>query len=344
MEFEVINFIKDNFLNPQKRIFLGYLFSGFVIALLWLIFFKKKSIIKALKFIFSKQIYFSKSSFVDYTLYILNNFVMIVFSPILLSQLFVATFIFEFLHYQNFIEPHASKFLNFSIPFLFTVCFFIFDDFSKFFVHMLMHKIPFLWSFHKVHHSAEVLTPMTVFRTHPVEGIIFILRNAISQGTIIGLFYFISSGELSLVTILGANVFSFMFHLVGSNLRHSHISISYGEKFEKFLISPAQHQIHHSIDKKHHDKNFGVTFAIWDYIFGSLVFSKDNQILTFGLLEKENFPKNNLIKIYLFPILESVILISKIIFQPIKKLIINLYKFNYLKLTKSNKVLQNEKN
>ena len=335
MDLEVINFIKDNFLNPQKRIFVGYLFSGFFIAFLWVIFFKKISITSAIKFIFSKDIYLSKSSLVDYTLYILNNFVMIVFSPILLSQLFIATLIFEFLHSQNLIEPLATNFLNFSIPFLFTICFFVLDDFSKFFVHMLMHKIPFLWSFHKVHHSAEVLTPMTVFRTHPFEGIIFILRNAITQGTIIGLFFFISSGELSLVTILGANIFSFIFHLLGSNLRHTHISISYGKKFEIFLISPAQHQIHHSIDKQHHNKNFGVTFALWDYIFGSLVFSKSNQNIKFGLLEKDNFPRNNLIKIYLFPIFESLMLISKTISKSLNKVIINLIKFYNFKLKKT---------
>ena len=48
MDLEVINFIKDNFLNPQKRIFIGYLFSGFFIAFLWVIFFKKISITNAI--------------------------------------------------------------------------------------------------------------------------------------------------------------------------------------------------------------------------------------------------------------------------------------------------------
>ena len=41
MDFEVLNFIPDNFINPQKRIFLGYLFSGFLIAFLWLYCFRK---------------------------------------------------------------------------------------------------------------------------------------------------------------------------------------------------------------------------------------------------------------------------------------------------------------
>ena len=76
---------------------------------------------------------------------------------------------------------------------------------------------------------------------------------------------------------------------MGSNLRHSHISISYGKIVEKILISPAQHQIHHSVEKKHHDKNFGVTFAIWDYFFNTLVYSQSNQKIKYGLSDEENF-------------------------------------------------------
>ena len=102
---------------------------------------------------------------------------------------------------------------------------------------------------------------MTVFRTHPIEGVIFVLRSTITQGIIIGLFYYITAGNLTLITIVGANLFSFTFHLLGSNLRHSHISISYWKWIERIFISPAQHQIHHSIKKEHHDKNFGVTFV-----------------------------------------------------------------------------------
>ena len=205
-----------------------------------------------------------------------------------------------------------------------------------------MHKIKFLWCFHKIHHSAEVLTPMTVFRTHPIEGVIFVLRNAISQGTVIGIFFFISSGELSLVTVLGANLFSFMFHLLGSNLRHSHISISYGKLVEKILISPAQHQIHHSVEKKHHDKNFGVTFAIWDYFFNTLVYSQSNQKIKYGLSDEENFSRNNIFKIYLFPIIECFTLILNSIFKSFKCIYGYLLNLKPHKLNKNNKVLQNE--
>ncbi len=324
----------SNFFDPKKRVFAGYLFSGFLIAIIWSVYTKKLSILNAIKFVFDKKVYISKSAITDYSLYIINLFIMIIFSPILLSQLTIATLIFELLHTQEALTPIDNVLIvSLIIPISFTFSYFVLDDFSKFLVHFFMHRIPFLWSFHKVHHSAEVLTPITVFRTHPFEGIVFVIRNAISQGAIIGIFYFVTNGNLSLVTVLGANLFSFTFHLLGSNLRHSHVSITYWKWLEYFLISPAQHQIHHSIDKNHHDKNFGVTFAFWDLFFGSLVFSKSNQDLTFGLLKNEKLTKYNVISIYFYPIKESFIIFKKSTQQLFEKLIYFL-QFIFLKIKK----------
>jgi sterol desaturase/sphingolipid hydroxylase (fatty acid hydroxylase superfamily) len=137
-----------------------------------------------------------------------------------------------------------------------------------------MHKWPILWSLHKVHHSATVLTPMTVFRTHPLEGIIFSLRSSVTQAISISSFIFLFGNTVSLYTVLGVNIFVFIFNVLGSNLRHSHVGIQYWKWVEYIFISPAQHQLHHSIAKEHHDKNFGAALAIWDWFFGSLHHSK----------------------------------------------------------------------
>ena len=104
---------------------------------------------------------------------------------------------------------------------------------------------------------------------------------------------------------------SFWFHLLGSNLRHSHIWINYWNWLEKILISPAQHQIHHSIKKEHHNKNFGVTFAIWDYVFGTLCTSKDNEVSKFGITENEHKFENNIFYLYLSPFIGIYEIISK---------------------------------
>ena len=112
---------------------------------------------------------------------------------------------------------------------------------------LLLFLVPFLWEFHKVHHSALVLTPMTVYRSHPVESFFYATRMAIAQGCAVGLCYFLFGPTLSMADILGANVFIFAFNVMGSNLRHSHVKWSWGKHIEKWFISPLQHQIHHII-------------------------------------------------------------------------------------------------
>jgi sterol desaturase/sphingolipid hydroxylase (fatty acid hydroxylase superfamily) len=187
------------------------------------------------------------------------------------------------------------------IPTFFTLCYFILDDFTKYITHALMHKVPVLWEIHKTHHSARTLTPLTIFRTHPIEGVIFVIRSAFTQGIVISTFYYVYGGNITFVTILGANLFSFWFHLFGSNLRHSHIKLNYWNWLEKILISPAQHQIHHSIKKEHHNKNFGVALALWDFLFGSLHLSKSNEYIEFGISNKKHKYENNIIYLYISP-------------------------------------------
>ena len=99
-----------------------------------------------------------------------------------------------------------------------------------------------------------------------------------------------------------------MFNTAGSNLRHSHIGIRYWPWLEYILISPAQHQLHHSIDISHHDKNFGAALAIWDYIFGSLHHSEEIEDLTLGI-ETDGKNLNNLSNLYFFPLIEIFVII-----------------------------------
>ena len=261
--------------NPQKRIFVGYLFSALAIALLWLCFVEKSSPKTAIKKIFDKRIWFSQSSVADLKIILINRVIMSAGAASVVSQLTISTFLYNLLHQQTLIQPLAFHATSAGmVAILFTAFFFVFDDFSRFFVHRLMHKIPFLWAFHQVHHSAETMTPFTIFRTHPIEGVIFILRTSIVQGVVISLFIFLFGNKVDLVTVFGASVGVVIFHSLGSNLRHSHIKIRYPKIIERIFISPGQHQIHHSTEKKHFDKNFGVAFAIWDLMFGSLAFSE----------------------------------------------------------------------
>ena len=300
------------FINPKKRIFIFYLLASGIIAFIWLFFKKKMSLKKSLKKIFNKKIFFSKSSKSDYKLFFLNQIIMFFISPILVTQLTIATVLFYYFHSISWVS--VGMFSNTSsiiIISLFTAIHFITDDFTKFFVHRCMHKWQFLWELHKVHHSATTLTPMTVFRTHHLEGIIFSFRGAATQAITISIFIFLFGNKVDLITVLGANIFSFVFNIFGSNLRHSHIDIKYWKWLEYIIISPAQHQVHHSIAKKHYDKNFGVAFAFWDWLFGSHHHSEDIDKLTLGVELNPDPKTHNLLTLYFKPIKEIILIFKK---------------------------------
>ena len=97
----------------------------------------------------------------------------------------------------------------------------------------------------------------------------------------------------------------FIFNVTGSNLRHSHVPIFYWKWLERILISPAQHQIHHSTLPRHFDKNFGAILAIWDWIGGSLHLSEPETKLEFGVSKKVEPNEQSLKTLYLQPFRES---------------------------------------
>ena len=303
--------IFEHFIDPRKRVFVGYLAVSILIALIWLVFFKRVNLKNSLKFIFNKNIWFSSSSKADFFVFLINRIISISISPVLITQLVIATAIFYWLHEISWLS--SGSFQNTPVQvviFLFTLFIFLLDDFSKYWVHRWMHKWPILWALHKVHHSAEVLTPMTVYRTHPLEGIVFTLRGTFTQGVSISTFIFFFGNNVDLFTVLGANVLLFLFNTAGSNLRHSHIGIRYWSWLEYILISPAQHQLHHSVAQMHHDKNFGAALAIWDYIFGSLHHSVEIEELKLGIETKEQ-DFNKLSTLYFFPLIEIKNILKK---------------------------------
>ena len=56
------------------------------------------------------------------------------------------------------------------------------------------------------------------------------------------------------------------------------------------LISPAQHQVHHSVDPRHHDRNYGEVLALWDWLFGTLYISRAGETIRFGLGDSAGQP------------------------------------------------------
>ncbi|WP_374077977.1 sterol desaturase family protein [Bdellovibrio bacteriovorus] len=275
--------------EPTSRLYHVNILSSLllVIVVLWIVGRQQKMPLKTLlrRWVLRKKYWWNHSTKQDYLIYFLNAlFKSFLFVPLFEGSFHISQAVIRFL-----VKFNGGDLLDIPVTNVwllgFTFAVFVWDDFLRFFHHWLMHKIPALWEFHKLHHSARVLTPVTLYRAHPVESILAILRNSVSLGVAIGVFIFLFGSSFSLWTLLGINGFGFIFNLVGANLRHSHIPLGFGP-FERFLISPIQHQVHHSKDVAHYDKNFGVSLAIWDGLFGSLIFSKDVQKLKFGLSER----------------------------------------------------------
>jgi sterol desaturase/sphingolipid hydroxylase (fatty acid hydroxylase superfamily) len=153
--------------------------------------------------------------------------------------------------------------------------------------HYLSHNVPFLWEFHKVHHTAEVLSPLTNFRVHPIDTIVFNNILAGVMGVAGGLAHFLLGRSASPLTIADSNVIVLAFFFLIGHLQHTHFWIAFTGPWGRIILSPAHHQIHHSTDPAHFNKNLGSFLAIWDWMFGTLCMpSKARQKLDFGVEPK----------------------------------------------------------
>ncbi len=167
-----------------------------------------------------------------------------------------------------------------------TVMMFLAYELGYWFNHWLSHKVPVLWEFHKVHHTAEVLTPVTNFRVHPVYGWIFANILAVSTAIASGFGNYLFGATTYQYAFTDTNLILVIFIHAYVHLQHSHMWIAFTGWLGRVFISPAHHQVHHSADPKHFNKNFGSCLALWDWMFGTLyVPQKEREPLTFGFAD-----------------------------------------------------------
>jgi sterol desaturase/sphingolipid hydroxylase (fatty acid hydroxylase superfamily) len=151
-----------------------------------------------------------------------------------------------------------------------TVGFFVAYEFAFWVDHWLSHKVPVLWKFHRVHHAAESLSLLTNFRVHPVDTIVFANIVAMVMGVAQALAARLLGPDVHPLAIGGTNAIVIVASIGLTHLQHSHLWITFGPRWGKWLLSPAHHQIHHSADARHFDTNLGSTLAVFDRLFGTL--------------------------------------------------------------------------
>lgn len=215
---------------------------------------------------FSRQLWWHRSARADYWLYLANAvLVPVLFAFLLVDGRALARLMGAL---AGFPEPAAAE-ASLAARIGFTLLFFIAYDFGRFVAHCLLHDVPALWEFHKVHHSAEVLTPMTSFRAHPLELLLMAWGPAMTTGALTLAFNALSATPITFYSFLGVHALLFVSNLIG-NLRHSPAWIPYGPRCGRWLVSPAHHQLHHSCEPRHLGCNRGFDLAIWDRLYGTL--------------------------------------------------------------------------
>ncbi len=255
------------------------------------------------KFLFPGRIYLHKSAITDYWIYLLNLFI----APVTaLFGVALNTYVASELAY-GLVRLNGGEALvvgpwNDSIGLLFILGFTLAADLAVYIVHRVHHRSDVLWPIHALHHSAEVLTPVTLFRKHPIWNFTANLVSALLTGLFQGVFAFVFFGQPDYSVLLGINTVYVVFNFCASNLRHSHVWLSWGKPLSYLFISPAMHQIHH--DPTRMNKNYGEIFAIWDWMFGSLYIPERPEKFAIGLPEGNKH--DTVAKAYYVPVVDSV--------------------------------------
>ena len=178
-----------------------------------------------------------------------------------------------------------------SLPFALRIfIFFIVVDFTQWWTHRLLHRVDFLWNFHKVHHSVKEMGFAAHLRYHWMEPIVYNSLRYIPLAIIGGF----SAQDVAVVHF---------FTITIGHLNHANINWDYG--WLKYIFNnPKMHIWHHAkeLPKEHkYGVNFGLTLSIWDYLFKTNYIPFSGRDIELGFENDEYFPKG-FVKQELYPL------------------------------------------
>jgi sterol desaturase/sphingolipid hydroxylase (fatty acid hydroxylase superfamily) len=212
------------------------------------------------------------------------------FAGILIA--FGSVYIFsQFNEYFNLFELPSPESLNLLSESPFIVQFFAYfllSDFIEWCVHNLLHRIPWLWEFHKLHHSIVELDWIGNFRFHWMEIIVY---------KSFKYFPLIILGVDGNIILLIAIIATLIGHLNHANVRTDWGILRY------IFNSPRLHVWHHDVIlHKMGGQNFAIVFSIWDWLFGTMYYPKDKAMPDeLGFKDINKFPQN-LISRFIYPL------------------------------------------
>ena len=140
---------------------------------------------------------------------------------------------------------------------------FVAMDGCNWLAHLANHRVRMLWRFHELHHSQEDMSVLTVFRTHPLIHVSYLV--ALIPGIVL-----VANGAVPTALLVGYAAFV--------AFEHSNTNLGFGP-LERIFVSPNYHRIHHKLDGPQ-DLNLGFALTIWDQLFHTAVFPTEATIRT----------------------------------------------------------------
>jgi sterol desaturase/sphingolipid hydroxylase (fatty acid hydroxylase superfamily) len=273
---------------------------------------QKLSILECLGLQEFRDAAFKKSLYMDFTMYIIGKLTdFVAMAPYVAMNLTASKLVTSAV--SVCLPNYQSIEFSYFWAALCTVLMFLAAEFSEYGFHFVEHKTPFLWEFHKVHHSAHQLNPLTAKRNHPVS----LLLGGASRGFMTGLAagIIVSVFGISMIEALALSLVASKIFIIATldPLKHSHYNISLGA-FDRLLISPHMHQIHHSKQKAHWDKNFGTNLSIFDWAFGTAYKPRRGEKPVYGISghSREKLQSyNTLYGAYIVPIIRAANMVRR---------------------------------
>ena len=158
---------------------------------------------------------------------------------------------------------------------------FLVNDFIQWNTHRLLHRVTFLWNFHKVHHSVKEMGFAAHLRYHWMEPVVYNSLRYI---------------PLAIIANYSAQDVAFVhfFNIIIGHLNHANLGWNYGV-FKYFFNNPKMHIWHHAKQLPKHARygiNFGITLSAWDYLFKTAHVPYNGKDIELGFEGDETFPKD----------------------------------------------------
>jgi sterol desaturase/sphingolipid hydroxylase (fatty acid hydroxylase superfamily) len=153
---------------------------------------------------------------------------------------------------------------------------FVLRDFIHWNVHRLMHRVPFLWQCHKVHHSVEEMGFAAHLRFHWIENVVYRVLEYIPLG------------------MVGFGIQDFFaVHIVAmaiGHFNHSNLRVPLGP-LKYVFNNPQMHIWHHAkVWPSQYGANFGLSLSVWDYLFRTAWVPEPGQDIELGFADMDQFP------------------------------------------------------